>query len=441
MKYYKRYIDSELLKWKNSETHKPLLLRGARQVGKSSAVKNLAKSFKYYIEINFERQNEISDIFSKGYDIQKICNLLSIIFNTPINDGETLIFFDEIQKCIPAISSLRFFYEDKPNLHVIGAGSLLEFALNEIPSFGVGRIHSLFMYPFSFDEFLIAQGFENLVNEKHDASPQNPLPNILHNKLVEEFKNFILVGGMPEVVSIWIKSQNYFDCQNIHSEIIQSYQDDFAKYKKRISPLILQKTFLSVGMQTGSKFTYSQIDTNIDTSKAKEAINLLTLAGIIIPVTHTCANGIPLGAQINEKFQKYLFIDSGLMLTMLGTDLSKFVLANEVELVNKGGVAELVAGLELLKNLNCNRRQNLYYWQRLQRGAQSEIDYVIANKDQVLPIEIKAGTKGSMQSLYIFLEEKKLEYGIRSSLENFAEYNKVKVIPLYEIGRLGIINN
>src|SRR5665647_341403 len=164
--YFLRNIDLHLNAWKNDKQHKPLLLRGARQVGKSSAVRHLGETFEYFLEVNFERNPEIKQLFSASLNPKEICSKLSAIYNLPIQPGKTLVFLDEIQACLPAIASLRFFHEEYSELHVVAAGSLLEFALQEILSFGVGRIRSLYMYPFSFNEFLQAQGFDRLVDEK-----------------------------------------------------------------------------------------------------------------------------------------------------------------------------------------------------------------------------------------------------------------------------------
>ena len=188
--YIPRTIDQELLKWKEDRRHKPLLIRGARQVGKSSAVRHLAKSFKYFVELNLERDKNLKKIFEGDLSPQRICRDLSVLVSTPIIPGETLLFIDEIQGSKEAISSLRFFYEDYQQLHVIAAGSLLEFALKDLQSFGVGRIRSLFMYPFSFNEFLEAQNLTGLLEAKKNASPENPLTEPLHDKLVEQIRYF-----------------------------------------------------------------------------------------------------------------------------------------------------------------------------------------------------------------------------------------------------------
>ena len=200
--YFKRLVDSNLEIWKNDTFKKPLLLRGARQVGKSSAVRNLAKKFDYFIEINLEDNIFLQELFNDNNNtIALICQKIEIAFDIPIQDSKTLLFLDEIQACPKAISTLRYFYEKRPNLHVITAGSLLEFALETLPSFGVGRIRTMFIYPFSFDEFLIALNENRLLEFKKKANSNNPLDNIFHEKLKEYFKQFLVIGGMPEVVA------------------------------------------------------------------------------------------------------------------------------------------------------------------------------------------------------------------------------------------------
>jgi len=194
MAYYKRDIEEELLRWKNDNERQPLLIRGARQVGKSSVVRNFSSQFKSYVEVNFEQDSEVKSIFEGNLRPKAICEQLSVLYETAIIPGETLLFFDEIQSCLPAISSLRFFYEQYPELHVIAAGSLLEFALAELPSYGVGRVSSLFLYPFSFGEFLRAANAELLRKTIADASPQKPLSDAIHSKALELYKQFLVLG-------------------------------------------------------------------------------------------------------------------------------------------------------------------------------------------------------------------------------------------------------
>ena len=445
--YYKRNIDDKLLEWKESPRRKPLLIRGARQVGKSTAVRHLGKGFKYFVEVNLESQPSVRQLFTKDIDVHRTCEAISATLGIPVVAGKTLLFIDEIQVCQEAIMSLRYFKEDYPELHVIAAGSLLEFTLEELPSFGVGRIRSIYMYPFSFDEFLLAQGLDTTVDFKHKATSLSPLPEAVHNKLVEQLKIFYLVGGMPAAITEWVESKSYIECTRVHNDILDTYQDDFSKYKSRISPALLRQVLRSVALQAGCKFVFRQVADDIHSSVIKEALHLLTLAGLIKPVTHSDGNGVPLGAEENCNYTKYLFLDLGLMQTMLGTPAANVLLSSDVDFVNKGAASEMFAGLELVKNHDCFQKAEMYYWQNLSRGTNAEIDYLVVKDGIVVPMEVKASTRGSMQSLWLFMRKKGLYRAIRTSLENFGEFEyvdkesqdevrHVDVVPLYALSNL-----
>ncbi len=437
--YFKRHIDSYLEEWKTDVNRKSLLVRGARQVGKSSAVRQLSKSFKYFVEVNLEKQQNVKLLFEASIDIKLLCSQLSAIYNTPIIAGETLLFFDEIQESARAIASLRYFYEDFPELHVIAAGSLLEFTLKELPLYGVGRVRSLYMYPFSFDEFLWAQGLIYPAEYKrHQADSERPLPLALHQELVTLLRSFYLVGSMPEAVQVWVNSKDFTRCATVHNDILDTYFDDFSKYKTRISPLILSNTLKSVALQAGNKFVFSEVGVDLNSTLIKEALDLLMLAGLIIPVIHTSANGIPLGAETNSKYRKFLFLDIGLMQSLLGLQPKDIILSSEIDFVNKGGISEVFAGLELIKYSSYLKKPELYYWQRTERNAQAEVDYVITKDGKIYPIEVKTSKSGSMQSMYKFIELKNCDFGYRLSLEPFSSYPKVTVIPLYALSNLNL---
>ena len=447
MAYFRRHIDDKLQEWKNAPRRKPLLIRGARQVGKSTAVRELGKTFKYFVEINLEKQPMLRDLFPENIDVKKTCEKLSGTLAIPIVAGETLLFIDEIQTSKEAIMSLRYFKEDYPELHVIAAGSLLEFMLEELPSFAVGRIRSLYMYPFSFDEFLMAQELDLTIKLKNQASCEDPLPSAAHINLVDQLRSFYLVGGMPAAVTEWIETRSHLEVSHIHRDIIDTYQDDFAKYKKRVSPVVLRQVLRSVALQVGQKFVCAQVMPDTRSSVIKEALHLLSLAGLVHPVTHTAANGLPLGAEVNNSFTKYLFFDLGVMQTMLDIPAADILTANEVDFVNRGGTSEMFAGLEMLKYYDCFSTAELHYWQSMEKKSQAEVDYVMAHGGKVLPIEVKASTQGSMQSLWIFLRSHSLHNAIRTSLENFGQfyyYDKaaddaerhVEIIPLYALSNL-----
>jgi len=434
--YLKRAIDKDLVIWKSDKNKKPLLIRGARQVGKTKSVRELAKHFDYFLEINFEENKKIHQVFERNLSPDNICEELSLYYSTPIEDGKTLLFFDEIQQCIPAIKSLRFFYEKRPHLHVVAAGSLLEFALANIGSYGVGRIRSLYMYPLSFDEFLLANSENALLKKKNAASPENPLSDLLHNKLMNYLKRFLILGGMPEVVAQYIQDRDFNKCKLILDDLIFAYYDDFAKYKNNVPTSRLREIFEAVVMQTGGKFIYSKASAGSNHRQIKEALELLILAGLVIPVKHSSANGLPLGAEVNPKKQKMLLFDTGIFQRILDLDIAEIVLPDDFSLINKGNIAEMFVGLELLKYQSHYQKNKLYYWHREAKSSNAEIDYLIAKNGEIIPIEVKSGKKGAMQSMYLFLKEKKKQKGIRVSLENFAQYENINVYPLYAISNI-----
>lgn len=382
-----------------------------------------------------------------------IVQKIAIYINVPIEEGKTLLFLDEIQECPEAIMALRFFKEDYPGLHVIAAGSLLEFTLQELPTFGVGRIHTLFMYPMTFDEFLNANNENGLISMKRQADSQHPLDAAFHEKLIEYFRIYLLVGGMPEAVLAWIKTHNFNQCSHIQEDIILTYEDDFSKYKKRVSPDLLRTTLHGICHQPGEKITFKQISANYRSSQIREAVRLLTLAGLVVPVIATSGNGIPLDAEANEKNMKILLLDSGLLLSVLQLEgnlaqhlVDLIMTGSPQDLVNKGGLVEMVAGLELLRNKPCVQRQKMFYWEKSGNSI-AEIDYLDTFHLKVTPIEIKSGTQGGMKSLWQFMREKRLTEAIRCSFENFGESTytdpqadnaerHITIIPLYALENL-----
>jgi len=438
MGYLQRNIDNDLQEWKNAGSRKPLLLRGARQVGKSSAVRELGKQFDYFFEINFENKDfaGAKKIFERHSNPHLLCDELSALYEIPIAAGKTLLFLDEIQSCVDAISALRYFYEEFPDLHVIAAGSLLEFALREIPSYAVGRVRSLYMYPFSFEEFLRALQRNLLLEKLRTASPENPLSEEIHSKLKELFLRFIVIGGMPEVVSKYASGGSLLDCRNILDELTETLFNDFAKYKQRIPATRLEEVFSAIIAQTGQKFTYSQASTSANQMQMKESIDLLKMSGLAYSVTHSSANGLPLGAETNSRYRKLMIFDTGIYQRFLRLDLTTLFLDEKIEQVNKGALAEMFVGIELVKSQNNRLPAELYYWQREKGGSTAEVDYVVQQKQEIVPVEVKAGTKGAMQSMFLFLKEKQRPLGIRCSMENFGEFQNIKIYPLYAAGKI-----
>lgn len=429
--YISRKIETTLRDWQKSTDFKPILLRGARQVGKTSVVRHFSKSFTSFVEINFEESPEFKTLFESNLSIESICEQIEILTGITLNDGKTLLFIDEIQACPDAIKALRFFYEKRPNLHVIAAGSLLEFALAELPSFGVGRIRSIFVYPLSFEEFLSALGEDKLRDYLGKANFDQAISEPIHAKLQQVHKTFLLIGGMPEAVKAYARGKSLLEIQRVLDDLVISIQADFDKYKARFPAVRLIEVFNTVAAQTGNKFTYSYSGASLNYPQIKEALQLLQLAGLIYPVSHSASNGIPLGAEVNPKKTKMLLFDTGIYQRTLGLNLGELILAQDVTLVNKGSIAELCVGIELVKNQDPYNKQYLYYWQREAKNSQAEVDYVLQLGSKIIPIEVKSGTKGRMQSLYSFIDEKKSAFGLRISSENFGVLEKVKILPVY----------
>ena len=445
--YYERIIDRYLSEWATRPIHKPILLRGARQVGKSTAVRHLGE------EINLEKQSNYIDLFKKDLDVTRIVPQMAAMCGTPIVPNETLLFIDEIQESQEAIMALRYFKEDMPNLHVIAAGSLLEFVLDEIPTFGVGRIHSMYMFPMTFDEFLLANGEQLLLDARGQANIDAPLPAPLHEKLIGLMRTFMLVGGMPESVVKWVQTHDFLQCQEVQDDIITGYEADFPKYKKKVDPQLLIATMKSAATQATKKFVYSRVPGEYKTAEVKKALDLLIKAGVLVPVTHSSGNGLPLGDEADESIRKILLLDTGLMLRLLNMTMgdtsaitAQILTATAADLVNKGPMAEMLAGLELLHYLTPNLHHDLYYWVRQAKNSTAEIDYLLSRDMKVLPFEVKAGVQGGMKSLWDFMREKKLDQAVRCSLENFGKFDyidaeaegavrHVEVYPLYALSQ------
>ncbi len=429
--YFQRTVDQYLLEWVDESDRKPLLLRGARQVGKTSAVKNIANKFSHFVEINFDESDIYKEVFQKGMDIGQICEELAIITKKPIVPGKTLLFLDEIQACPEAIRQLRYFYEKLPDLHVIAAGSLLEFALADFPSFGVGRVRSLFMHPMSFQEFLLALEENLVLDHLSNISAFNPISEVIHAKLLQLYKKFLIVGGMPEAVSALARGKSLLQVQQILNDLVLSIQADFVKYSVRTPIYRFTEVFQALVQQTGKKFTYSYDSSTLNHKQIREVIGLFIKAGLIYPVHHSAANGIPLGAEINIKKVKYLIFDTGIFQRLLGLDLGALLLGDDFTVVNKGNIAELAVGLELMKADSLYHQHQLFYWHREAKNSQAEVDYLEQFNERIIPIEVKSASKGSMQSLHLFLEEKHHPYGLRLSLENFGQVEKIKIMPVY----------
>jgi predicted AAA+ superfamily ATPase len=280
----------------------------------------------------------------------------------------------------------------------------------------------------------LGMGEENLYQFKTSHGFDTPLSLPIHEKLLDYLRKFFVLGGLPEVVHSFSESRDYLRAQQILDRLISGYEDDFAKYKKRVPVSRLREVFRYIVLQAGKKFNVSKASESSNHAQIKEALDLLEMAGLVYRVQHTAANGIPLGAEVNPKNFKVLLFDHGIFQRILGLELSSFLTEKDISTVNKGNLAEQYVGTEILKNQAT--RPQLYYWHREKRGSSAEVDFLVQKNHDIMPLEVKSGLQGKMQSLQIFLAEKRISLGTRISMENFGKYDNIRVIPLYAVRTL-----
>ena len=402
--------------WLTKKRRKPLVLRGARQVGKSTMVRLFAKSANLTLhEINMERHLFLDDIF-KTLDMEIILRELEAIVRSPINSPGTLLFLDEIQATPHAIQALRYFHEDHPDIPVIAAGSLLEFTLADHSfSMPVGRIEYFHIYPLTFREFLTVIE-PTLLGYLDNLSPTNPIPQAAHQGLLKRLRDFFFVGGMPEAVLIFKEEQSLVEVADIHRSIVSTYQDDFSKYAKQKDLVLLQKIFNSIPKILGHKIKYSNISRDNRAAQVRQIITLLSMARICHQIKHSKCSGLPLAAESSETVYKLIFMDIGLVNHVCGCDWRTMAAFDERQLVNEGGLAEQFIGQHLIDISRGLEKPSLHYWLREKKSANAEVDYVVALAGKILPVEVKAGTSGSLKSLQQFMYSKNSRLAIRFDL-------------------------
>ncbi len=424
----KRIIDYFLLDWKNRAGRKPLLVRGARQVGKTHAVRKLGELFPNFIEINLEANEAARKIIEKDLDIERIIFQLSELLQKKIEPNSTLLFLDEIQTVPKAIIALRYFYEHMPELHVIAAGSLLEFAIEQV-GVPVGRVSTLYMYPLSFLEFLIALGHEDWAK----AIMSSSISDSLHEKLLNVLGTYLAIGGMPAAINEWMKTKISRRVKGVHSDLIYSYEQDFGKYARKHQIKYLHLVFLKAIEQLTNKFMYSRIG-EYQKRELAPALELLEKAGLIYKVIRSAGQGIPIGAQADFDDFKIVFLDVGLSQALLKLDITSWFIDPLSTFVNKGAIVEAFVGQELLAYSDPIRKETLFYWRKENRTSEAEIDYLIQLKEQVVPIEVKAGLSKRIKSMQIFLDSHpRSSHGIRFWALNESTSEKIQSYPLYAV--------
>lgn len=408
-----RKSEKELKKWFYQKDRQPLILRGARQVGKTSLVRQFCLQEKIQLlEINLEYR-ALKSLENKSVQVDDIISEIELILKTKIT-SQSLIFFDEIQASPKLIQLLRYFYELKPQLAIIAAGSLLEFVLREGEfSFPVGRVAFHYLGPMTFTEFLLACGEPMLVEALGDPTRYSLA---IHEMCINYLKKYFYLGGMPKVIARYIESNSMLEAREIQQQILQGYIADFPKYHRRIDLRRVEKVFQSSALSVGEKVIYQKLDQDSKSRDIKKVIELLIDAKVIIPAIHTEASGLPLIAAQDEAIFKYYFLDIGLLNCMHG--ITYDLLQDEFNsgFLTKGMLAEQFVAQHLCSIEGNSVPPRLNYWLRDKGSQKGEIDFLIQYRNTILPIEVKADTGGKLKSLFYFSHEKKLKKAVKISL-------------------------
>ncbi len=410
-----RDIISHLKYWINSKTRKPLVLRGARQVGKSTAVRLFAANEALTLyEINLERHPHLDAVFAT-LNMDLIRTNLESVLKKAIVDQRGLLFLDEVQATPHALAALRYFYEDWPDMAVIAAGSLLEFELAEHSySMPVGRIQYSFLQPMSFGEFLTAKGEDWLRDQMKSYQFGQPWPLATHEQLMQLLNQYLIVGGMPEVISVYKENPRGLEWREVQENVVATYRDDFSKYGKKIQLPLLQQIYDRLPREIGQKVKASVLAPDYRAARVRDCIHLLAKARIVRLAYHSHADGTPLAAQIEEKVFKAYWLDVGLLCLMSGLS-SSFSSLSETQIF-KGKLAEQFVAQHLSDLSGAIDRQTLYYWLREGKAANAELDFVIQHNAQIVPIEVKSGKSGSLKSLLQFIAARKCTQAIKFNL-------------------------
>ena len=407
----KRNAQISLSEWRDRPGRKPLVMRGARQVGKTYLIEHWGtEHFESVMTVDLERERDLHSLFSQQ-DPKQVLTELALLRGRSVTPGKTLLFLDEIQACPPALALLRYFHELMPELHVVAAGSLLDFALREFEySMPVGRIEFLHLNPMSFEEFLAATEGAALADYLKTWNLAQPPSEAVNRRFLEAVRRYFFVGGMPEAVAAYAARKDLLEVQRIQTALVETVQADFAKYGPRRLHELMRKTYRHIAGNVGRRIKFVNISREERSADVRRALELLTLSRVAHPVLHTSANGLPLGAERDERHFKALFLDIGLVNRLCGLDL---VGAEELITVNEGALAEQFVGQQLLASAPMFEDPQLFYWAREARNANAEVDFVISRQQDILPVEVKAGKTGTLRSTFQFLMEKGRRRAVR----------------------------
>lgn len=414
---------------------KPLLIRGARQVGKTTAVRMLgAATGLRLVEVNLEKPWHFTSTF-KTLNPRKIVEAIALELALDITPDKTIFFFDEAQACPDILPTLRYFYEEAAEYRVIVTGSLLDFALAE-PHFSipVGRVELFHIGPLTFSEFLASLKHEQVVSFLNSYRLGSPVPEATHSLLTSLTRLYTIVGGMPEAVAAFAATQSLAEAEKVKAGIIDTVRLDFNKYQTRLSPRVLTTVYDALPRLLGGKLVYSRLDPHRRSGELAKAVDQLCLARVISKVFNCGAKGIPLAAERDDRFFKVLGLDTGLLLSQLKLNPTEVEQVAELNLVNNGVLAEQFIGQQLRCLVPPYQDPELYYWAREQRASAAEVDYVTidTSKGRIVPVEVKAGKTGSLRSLQVMVSEKKLPLAVRFNSEPPSLLAEKRVTPLGE---------
>lgn len=429
---FKRIIDFHLDQWRVDEFRKPLLLRGARQVGKTYAVRRLGEQFKFFAEVNCEDLKGVAATFDQDLDPQRIIGTLSLLVKTPIIPGKTLLFFDEVQEVPRALQALRYFYEKMPELHVIAAGSLLEFAIAKV-GVPVGRLAMLHMYPLSFMEYLVATGNHLFAQKIMQHPPGVPIGEVVHEKALYLLGEYLSIGGMPEAVARWVATKDPATALRVLRQIATTYRADFEKYASKAQIKYVETLFKQLPQLVSKEFSYREIHGEYRKRELAPALELLEKACIITVVRHCSGQGIPIGTGTDFDIFKVLYLDVGLCQAVLGSDISEWFLRPLEAFENRGEMAEGFIGQELLCYASPDAKAELYFWKCKERNSAAEVDYLVQRDGHIVPVEVKSGHRGTLRSLQQFLKQhpKSSNHALRFSAHDYSVIDTLDSRPLY----------
>ena len=424
-----RLLYQNLIKWKNNPKRKPLLLQGARQVGKTYLVKDFAKrEYENFFYLNFEEEPTFKNLFSNSLKAEYLLENISLYFGKKIDCENSLIFFDEVQAVPEAITSLKYFYEQLPGCNIIAAGSLLGVSVGRHKSFPVGKVSFLRLYPMSFIEYLSAVGEELIAEKLMDKSDLESLNELIHEKLLSHLKKYLFLGGMPEVLQTYLDTKDIALAREIQKEILQSYQRDFSKYSGKRDAIRISEVWRSIPYQLAKenkKFKYKEIRQTARASMYEGSIEWLRNAGLINVAYNIKAPKLPLSGYTDAAKFKVYMLDNGLLGAMLNISSDVIVKPDKLFQEYNGAFVENYVASELIM-----KGYELYYWKS---KSDAEVDFIIQYKNKIYPLEVKSGNSRNIKSLRSYADKYNPELLIRTSPRNYIRDNEFINVPLYGI--------